>query len=72
MGIFSARDAIIGVQSALGGRLSGNCTFEMTDDPVDENLTVTAEDCIIFYDNMRVPPEITVGVAVGGMLIDRG
>ena len=43
----------------------------MTDDPVGSNFTVTAADCITYYDNMHVPGGITVAVAPGGRLIDR-
>ena len=70
-GIYSVRDSIIGVQKALGGRGGGHCVVEMTDDPVGSNFTVTAADCITYYDNMHVPGGITVAVAPGGRLIDR-
>lgn len=70
-GIYSPHDAIIGVQSATGGRGGGSCFVELTDDPVGSDFTVTAADCWVYYDNMHVPGGITVAVAPGGRLIDR-
>lgn len=71
-GIYSAHDAILGVQGAMGGGGKSRCYVELTDDPVGSDLTVTAADCITYYDNMVVPGGTTVTVETGGRLIDRG
>ena len=48
------------------------CYTLLVASPVPDDLTVTADDCTVIYNDMAVPGDVTVSVEPGGTLLDGG
>ena len=46
------------------------CYTLLVASPVPDDLTVTAADCTVIYNDMAVPGGVTVSVEPGGTLLD--